>query len=385
MPPRFRHALSGLLPGVVLAALACSAELQGQEVPLQRDYPGDGPYVCPQPVAPVAPEADQRARAGQLASDALQAQILGDMEGARELWQRATQADPESPAAAYGHARVLEDLDLYEEAILEYCRSNSLDAEASGIEDGRQRLDALYDIIRERISATARQAFIFGLDEADQALLENAHASFSLAMEEAPEWPSPVFNRAVVLERLGRVQESLADYRRYLQMMPNDIDPVAALVSERIGTLEALAASATPSPVGALALGVLPGMGHYYTGRPLGGTLVLGLAGGAIAGGLLVKTVTIECVNAPPPGQDCAPTDVHDKITERPYLLPGLGVAAAVTIIGAVDALLKARRRRGEVQALTGELTASGPRLRPPSVSTRGAKVDFNLFRVTFN
>jgi hypothetical protein len=333
----------------------------------------------------LAAEADERARAGQLASDALQAQILGDIEGARELWERATQSDPESPAAAYGHARVLEDLSLYEEAILEYCRALSLDAEASGIEDGRQRLDSLYDIIRERISDTARQAFIFGLDEADQGLLESSVSSFSLAMEQAPEWPSPVFNRAVVLERLGRVQESLADYRRYLRMMPNEIDPVAALVSERIGTLEALAASASPSPAGALALGVLPGMGHYYTGRPVGGTLVLGLAGGALAAGLLVKNVTIECVNTPPPGQECAPTDVHDKITERPYLLPSLGIAATVTIIGAIDALLKARRRRGEIQALTGELTAAGPRLRLPSVSNRGAKVDFNLLRVTFN
>jgi hypothetical protein len=126
-------------------------------------------------------------------------------------------------------------------------------------------------------------------------------------------------------------------------------------------------------------------MGHYYTGRPVGGTLVLGLAGGALAAGLLVKNVTIECVNVPPPGQECAPTDIHDKMTERPYLLPSLGIAATVTIIGAVDALLKARRRRGEIRALTGELTAAGPRLRLPSLSARGAKVDLNLLRVTFN
>ena len=383
MPPRSRHH-SGLLPGVVLAALAGPIGLAGQDVQLQRDYPGEGPYVCPQPLAPVTAEADQRARAGQLASDAVQAQILGDAQGARELLQRASEADPESPDVAYQHARVLEDLGLPNEAILEYCRALSLSSWEGTFADGRERLDALYDVIRERISQTARQAFIFGLDEADRGLLESSVASFSLSIEDAPEWPSPVFNRAVVLERLGRVQESLADYRRYLRMMPNEIDPVAALVSERIGTLEAIAAATTPSPTGALALGVLPGMGHYYTGRPVVGTLVLGLAGGAIATGLMVKSVTVTCVNQPPSGQSCAPTDVHDRSVERPYLLPSLGVAATVTIVGAIDALVKARRHRREIQALTGDTTASGPRLRLPSVSARNAQVDLNLLRVTF-
>lgn len=386
MPPRFAQlGRSGLLQGVVLTVLATSASsLSGQEEPqLLRDYPREGPYYCAEPVTPAQPTADQRARAEQLASDALQAQILGDMEGARSLLRQATEADPSDPELAYRHARVLEDLGLLNDAILEFCRSLALGAEESGIDDGRTRLDTLYEIVRDRLSEVARQAFVGGLASADIGLLEDANASFSVAIDEAPDWPTPVYNRAVVRERMGLVQESLADYRRYLEMVPTEIDPVVATVSQRIGLLEGAATAGTPSPAGALALGMLPGVGHYYSGRPIGGTVVLALAGGAMATGLFVKDVTVVCVSEPPPGQDCPPTDVHDRITERPLLLPSMGVAAAVTLLGAIDALVKARRRRNEV--IGGATTvAAGPTLRAPSVSARGARIDLSLLRVTF-
>jgi hypothetical protein len=65
-------------------------------------------------------------------------------------------------------------------------------------------------------------------------------------------------------------------------------------------------------------------------------------------------------------------------------LLPGLGVAAAVTVIGAVEALIKARRVRASQQGRGAEPAAEGLTFLVPSVTSRGARVDLNLVRVRF-
>jgi hypothetical protein len=108
MPPRIaRYRRSGLLRRVFLSAFAWSAApLAGQELLLQRDYPGSGPYECPTLVTLVAPTPDEQARAGQLASDANQAMILGDFERVAALLAQATElcTRAASPAAAYRSA-----------------------------------------------------------------------------------------------------------------------------------------------------------------------------------------------------------------------------------------------------------------------------------------
>ncbi|MGD8289636.1 MAG: tetratricopeptide repeat protein, partial [Gemmatimonadota bacterium] len=294
-------ALRGRLFGVVVVSASLwGAPLSGQALPLERDYPGTGPYECPVPVEPVAPTEDQAERASQLTSDALEASILGDLEGARALMEQAAEADPTSPEVAYRYARALEDMEMRQEAISEYCTAIALGAVDAGIQDSRERLDALYEIVRARITDRARTGFVDGLNQADDSLYTASVASFSVAIEEVPDWAEAYYNRAVVLEQLGRIQESLADYRRYLALTPSEVDPVVVAVSQRIGTLEGVVAMPTPSPGGALALGAMPGMGQYYTGRPIAGTLVLAAAGGAIAAGFMVKKVTVRCLNTPP-------------------------------------------------------------------------------------
>ena len=238
---------------------AFGAPLVAQELPLERDYPGTGPYVCPAPVEPVVPVDEQRVRATQLTSDALEASILGDLETARELLEQASVADPTSPEVAYRHGRALEDLVLRQEAIAEYCRAIALGAVDVGISDSRDRLDTLYEVVRERITDRARGAFVAGLEEADAALYEQAVASFTVAIEEVPDWAEAVYNRAIVLERLGRVEESLDDYRQYLALTPSEVDPIVVAVSERIGMLEGTFVQPTPSPGATLAMGVVPG------------------------------------------------------------------------------------------------------------------------------
>jgi hypothetical protein len=387
MPPRIaRHRRSGLFRRVFLSAFAWSvAPLAGQELPLLREYPGSGPYECPASVIPVLPSPDERARAGQLASDANQAMVLGDLERVEVLLSQAVGLDRTSADLVYRHARVQEDLGDVEGAMTEFCRALDLGVESIGIVDTKERLDALSEEIRARIPEAAHEWFRVGLAQADDSLFVDALVSFTAAMEAAPEWATPLHNRAIIHEYLRHVQQALADFRRYLTYLT--VDPEAAdaiLVSQRIGLLEGAASVATPSPSGAFVLGIVPGMGHYYTGRPLAGTMTLAAAGGAAAAGLLFKNITTICLDDVPNGQACPPDMVVDEITERPYLWYGIGVAAAVTITGAIDALLKAKRRRDVTEAIAEPGEETGPRIRLPTVSTRGGRVDLNLVRVTF-
>jgi tetratricopeptide (TPR) repeat protein len=387
MPPRNVHlGRSGLVWTAFLVVGASGPyRLAAQELTLQRDYPGLGPFACPAPEASVAPLPDERAQAGQLASDAIQAVILGELLRAEELLARAIALDPVSAELAYRHARVLEDLGRPNEAMLGYCRSLDHGAEAAGIEDAQARLDALYEIVRARIPQAAREAFVAGVAMADLESYDLSLTAFTRAIEAAPDWPPPIYNRAVVLERVGRVSESLVDYRRYLELTPSEIDPVVAAVTERIGMLEGLVALPTPSPGGALALGIFPGMGHYYSGRSLGGTVVLGAAATAVAAGILFKEITVRCLVAVGPGESCPPHQVVDETTSRPYLRPAVGAAVAVTVIGAIEAFVRARRRRAEAAGvLAPTVETRGLRLAAPSVSARRGRVDVSLLALRF-
>jgi hypothetical protein len=365
--------------------MACAQALSAQELQLERDYPGTGPYECPAPATPLAPNEDQRVRASQLTSDALQASILGDLEGARELLQQAADADQTSPEVAYRHARALEDVVLREAAISEYCRAIALGAVDAGIEDGRDRLDALYEVVRERITDLARGGFVSGLNEADAGAFGASEASFTVAIEEVPDWAEAYYNRAIVREQLGLIQESLADYRRYLVLTPSEIDPTVQVVLERIGMLEGSVVAPTASPGAVLAMGMVPGMGHYYTGRGVTGTIVLSLAATAMVSGLFIKKETIRCANTPVGGADCPPEQVVSRTTERPYLVPALGAAAGVTLIGAVEAFIRARGRRSAQAEAAEGLVSTGVRLSGPSVAMRGDRVDVNVLGLRFN
>lgn len=389
MPPRNAYrGCSGPLRAAFLWLIACGATpLAAQELPLQRDYPGLGPFSCPPPAEYAEPDRDSRTQAGQLASDASQAVILGELLRAQDLLDRATQLDPASPDLAYSHARVFEELGRPENAMAEYCRALSLGAVDAGILDSQERIDALYEIVQARIPTVARAAFSTGLTEADAGRYDDAIQSFSAAVDTVPDWAPAVYDRAVLLERVGRIQESLVDYRRYLDLMPNDIDPVVSLVTQHIGTLEGLTQQPTPSPGATLALGsVFPGMGQYYTGRGVGGTLVLGLAAAAVTTGFVLKKVTVQCLTTVPSGQDCPADKVYGKTTKKPYLLPALGTAGAVTVIGAIEAFVRARGRRHEAERAAGDVgrTEAALRISGPKVTARGGRVDVSILALKF-
>ena len=387
MPPRLALARRFVLPfGLALSAASWwSPALVAQELPLVREYPGSGQYECPAPGAPVSPpDEDDRARAAQVASDATQAMALGDVERAQELLAEVTSLDPTSADYAYRHALTLETLGDADNALLEYCRSLALGIDVLGLEgEARDRIDALYETVRARIPEPARVAFVEGLAHADSSEYSQAVQAFTEAIEAAPGWGAPVYNRGVVHEQIGNIRASLDDYRRYVDLAPTDVDPILVLVSERIGQLEGRASVNLPSPAGALALGMVPGMGHYYTGRPMVGTLTLAGAAAALAAGMMFKNITTLCVQDVPDGASCPDELVVDEITERPYLWHGIGVAAAITVVGAVDALLRARSRRDEAEAIAGPAEGPTVSLRP-TVTSRGSRVNVGLLSVRF-
>ena len=360
--------------------------LAAQELSLKRDHPGAGPFVCPAVTIPAPPSGEERLQATQLGSSADQAVVQGDLSRAATLLARATELDPSSIELAYRRARVLEDLGDRPGAIDSYCRVVAAGSTDDAATDAETRLQALADERWIGISDEAAEAFQLGLSSADRGQFSDAAVSFGAALAEAPRWADAVFNRAIVFDRMGRGQEALADLRRYLELRPDAADAVA--VSGRIGQLQGVAAAA-PSAGTALLLGlIVPGMGQFYSGREVGGFTFLSLAAGAAAAGFLIKEVQVECLVTVEPGEDCPGGQVFRDTVDRPYLLPGLGVAAGVAVIGAIEAFVKARRR-----GAAGGQPTSSPDSRPapgevrlawPGVSQRGDRIDLNLVRVRF-
>ncbi len=384
---------SGLAFGVGCALFAgvpaaLDAQLPDAEFPeLKREYPGSGPYVCSDPANPDDPSADERARAGQLASDANQAMVLGDLERVEVLLGQASELDPTSADLAYRRARVLEDLNRSELAMREYCRAIDLGVESLGVRDAQDRIDGIYEQIRARLPVAAQQAFVAGLIAADDTLWTDAVESFSIAVDLAPGWADPLYNRALIREHIGQLRLALADYRAYLAVVADPEDQEAIAISQRIGELEGAASVSTPSPAGAFALGLVPGMGQYYAGRPITGTATLVGAGAALAAAILIRDITVLCVDTVPAGQPCPEESIVDEITERPYLAVGVGVAAAVTIAGAIEAYVSARRARAANAELFGPIADTGDEgltVGLPAVSGGRGRVDFSFVRYRF-
>jgi tetratricopeptide (TPR) repeat protein len=311
--------------------------------------------------------------------------ILGELLRAEELLVRATELDPGAPELAYSHGRVLEDLRLHDDAMAEYCRADALGAEDVGILDSQARIDALYELVRAGVPERARQAFLAGLAEADRQDYEDAGASFTTALEELPDLAPAVFNRALVLEQLGRLPESLVDYRRYLELIPSELDPIVTSVSERIGTIEGLINQPTPSPPRALALGVaFPGMGQFYSGRRTVGIAVLSLSAGAIATGIMVKKITVTCLASVEPGQSCPPGLETGRSSRRPYLTPALGLTGAVMVAGAIEAFIRARSRRAESNQVADARRTAQVRITGPRITAARASVDVSFLGIRF-
>lgn len=337
----WRGSRSTLLAALLLAGPWAS---DAQDLPLKREIPGLEPFRCPAPSSDASPSPEARRQAASLGESATQAVILGDRERARDLLARATELDPTAADLAFRYARVLDEMGEGSDALIHYCRTVALDADQVDASDARARIRELVAAERPDLAPAAIASFRSGVSRADAGRLEAALQSFHRAVEEAPEWAEAVYDRGVVYARLDRRDEAVADLRQYLRLRPQATD--AMLVSERIGQLQRTATG--PSPGTALTLGVLlPGMGQFYSGRTLGGLTVLSLVGGSVAAALLIEEVEVTCRTDLGPDGACPDGQVLDEEVTRPYLARGLGAAALVSVVGAVEAFLRLRNRRG--------------------------------------
>jgi hypothetical protein len=122
-------------------------------------------------------------------------------------------------------------------------------------------------------------------------------------------------------------------------------------------------------------------MGHFYADRPLGGLAVLGLASGAIAAGFLVEEVDVRCLSAVDDGQGCPDDQVVSRTSSRPHLTLAFATAAAIGVVGAIEAFFGARRIRAAAAATE---VPHGPSLEGPEVTTRSGRVDLRLLGLRF-
>jgi len=367
---------------VLASVLLNGSSLTAQDLPFRRDDPGAGLSRCPGLATPPTPSAEEKAQAAELTSTSDQAVMLGDLSRAVALLDRATELDPTSAELAYRRARVLEDLAEAPAAVGEYCRALSL-APDVGIRDARDRLEDLIALEQAPLPEEAIAAFAAGLVAADRGTLSVALAHFARAAARAPTWASAEYNRGAVLARQGRSREAATALLRYLELRPDAPDELTVL--EHVEQLQSLAVRDGPSAGAAAALGVLvPGMGQFYTGRPIGGLMVLSVAGGAVAAGYLFSKVDVRCLTSVPSGQPCPRDQVVSRRTERPYMLYGVGAAAAVGVIGAIEAFLDARGRGNVPRPAFSPSVARGPTLEGPSVTTRTGRVELSVLRLRF-
>jgi hypothetical protein len=91
----------------------------------------------------------------------------------------------------------------------------------------------------------------------------------------------------------------------------------------------------------------VPGLGQFYTGRPVLGVLFLGAAAGALAVGVGSTETTVRCA-APLVNDECPGGAEYDEITRKQYLVPGLGGFLAIAVISALEARSAASRANRE-------------------------------------
>ncbi len=253
-----------------------------------------------------------------------------------------------------------------------------------------------------RLSAAATQAELLGDAEAAVDLLRRA-------LRADPSSADDRYRLARLLETSGDTVAAVKDYCRYIALAPGGQDranaearllalaPPPLPASESGPTRRSVpqpqkpAAAAPPAGISSLAPPrsvlvrglLLPGSGQVSTGRtPLGLAVGIGV-GGAVAAGVLTKKVSVDCLSEPADGV-CPAADVLRRQVERPLLVPGIAVAAAGTILAAIEAY---HYRSQQIQARAGSSGAAertSARLLPPSGSAGADGVELHFIRIRF-
>ncbi len=369
----------------LLFLLVAPGGVVAQQLPLKRDPASISWAGCPQAEerrSSVTPA--QRQEAVRLGEAATQASLLGDKSAAFDLLTRAATLDPTSRTIAYHHARTLDELDRPMEALSAYCLYLSIAPDASDAQEVRERVRVLGTPGGFAVPAASARAYEAGIVHYDAGKLVEAEAAFAQAIEGARAWGAAVYNRAVVRLALGRTDAAAEDFRRFLELSPGS--PEFDTVLDLLATFRQVAPPPF-NPGSALVRGlIVPGLGHFTTGRPGAGAVFLGSASGALLAGFLVKRLAVECLS--PLANGRCPTDqVVREEEKRPYLLPAIGAAAVIGVFGAIDAYRGASRRNREASkslrvGIDGR--SRGPNLALPSFNLGPQSAQFDLIRLRF-
>lgn len=368
-----RRRVAGFLCALGLVGPGSTAALAAQEFGLKEEPPPARSMVC-EPAPSGSPDVPQppSAEAGRLADAATQAMILGDLDGALEFLNRALRADSTAAEALYLRSRILLDRGEVDSATADLCRYLRYEPDGESAPETRERLEQAAE---QGAAEHLYHAFEEGVRLYSAGNLEESEAAFDLVVSARPAAATAVYNRGIVRARLDLQGPARADLQRYLELAPQaeDADRVRRYVMS-------LATYTGPAAGRAFVTGALiPGAGQFYTGRPLFGTLVMGVAAGTLAGGYFYERTTIQCRVADPQGP-CPPDQVADEATERPYFTLAVGAAAGIALIAAVEAAVHASRLRRDRFAAPSAGAAAAERV---GIDRTGA-VRLDLIRLRF-
>jgi tetratricopeptide (TPR) repeat protein len=367
----------------LMLLFVCSVpQVAAQELPLKTARPAGAVLICESvPATPTGPaSAQDRAEAARLTNAATQAMILGDLDGALEFLDRASQVDPTATEGVYLRARILHQQGQRGAAATALCEYLRLQPEGGSAEEVRRRLDdARDDGVARELFATYERALELELE----GRLEEADAAFTEVLAARPGAAVAVYNRGVVRTALGRSAEAEADLRRYLELEPRAHDApqvqryVGIATGDRIATGQFQLDASTAFVRGAL----LPGGGQFYTDRPLLGAAITGLTFGALAAGVLYRRTTIVCEDAL--AARCPADEIISRDTDRPLMAPALGVAVGLALAAAVEAAMHAARRSQVPSAAPSGMPAAA---RPAGgrVGYDGSALTLELVRLSF-
>ena len=158
---------------------------------------------------------------------------MEERDAAAELYRHALKLRPKFPAAHVGLARVLSDLEEYEDALseIEAARKDRLNyAEASAVEGRIYRAITDYEGAIESFQRAIKEAkgyqpeahtgLAFVYEDNDQ--LEDAADELKTALEQLYDTEPILYERlGSIYEKLNRYKEAVAAYEKYLEIAPN--------------------------------------------------------------------------------------------------------------------------------------------------------------------
>jgi tetratricopeptide (TPR) repeat protein len=369
---------------VLSAVLLLSGGLEGQsssgpELSLKRDLPAPSTtQPCPdRDVATRTVPPREREEAAALRREAAQAMILGDVGRARSVLSGAAALDPTSTSIQLQLGRALEELGDREGAVDAYCLALALTPSGPDRSEAEDRIRLLAPSRESPLPTAARTAFRAGVERFDASEYEEAEHHFSRALAESPEWAAAHYNRGLTRLRLDRREAALPDLARYLELTPGAEE--ASRIRAEIGApaREPMRTAPRRSPAAAMTLGlVMPGMGQFYQGRSWTGTMYFLGAAGSAAAGFLYTEVEVFCL-LEEAAASCPPESIVEERETRPFLEAGLVGAAAITVIGAVHALISTHRQ-GRPAGRGSDMTALRWTLPAPGIRDLEAAVSFD-------